>query len=87
MNYVIVERKNNFIKFVKIYQKKNKANNYLKVIDEIENTRKTNNLNWMNVLRIAFSHSPNEASNVFKGIFSSDKKINYLSKKLLMAKT
>ena len=84
LNYVAVERKNNFITFAKIFRKKNKANNYLKVIGEIENTRKGNNINWMDILRIAFSHSPKDTSNVFSRIFNSDKKINYLSKKLLM---
>ena len=38
----IVERQNNFVKFAKIFKKKNKTSNYLKVIHEIDNTRKGN---------------------------------------------
>ena len=86
INYVAIERKKNFIKFVKIFKKQIKTNNYLKFIRKIENTRRGNNINWMNVLRIAFSHSPKETSNTFKKIFKSDKKINLLSKELLMVK-
>ena len=34
------------------------SNKYLKIINQIENIRKKNNKNWMDVLRIAFKHSP-----------------------------
>lgn len=57
-------------------------NNYMKIIDKIEKIRKGNNINWMNILRVAFRHSPEEASVIFKNIFQDDKKINQLSKKL-----
>ena len=86
LNYAVVEKRKNFLKFIKIFQKRNKFNNYSKFIREIENTRKANNVNWMDVLRVAFSHSPKETSNIFKKIFKSDKKINHLSKKMLMFK-
>ena len=59
---------------------------YVFFIKKIENIRKKNNVNWMNILRIAFSHSPKDTSSVFSQIFNSDKKINYLSKKLLMTR-
>jgi len=55
---------------------------YLNVISNIENVRKNNNINWMNILRIAFKKSPEETSKVFKEIYTSDKKINKLTKKL-----
>ena len=54
----------------------------LNVISKIENVRKNNNINWMNILRIAFKNSPKETSKVFEGIHASDKKINKLTKKL-----
>ena len=57
-------------------------NNYLKTIDRIEAIRRGNNVNWMNILRIAFKYSPKDTSKVFKRIFEDDKQINLLSKKL-----
>jgi len=60
----------------------NNKNNYLKAISDIEKVRKGNNVNWMNILRVAFQHSPQEASTIFRNIFKDDKKINKLSKKL-----
>ena len=58
------------------------AENFLIYIDKIENVRRGNNINWMNILRVAFQHSPQESSSIFKNIFKDDKKINKLSKKL-----
>ena len=55
---------------------------YLSAISRIENIRKGNNINWMNILRVAFKNSPVEASKIFKKIYSDDKTINFLSKKL-----
>ena len=57
-------------------------NNYLKTIDRIEGIRRENNVNWMDILRIAFKYSPKDTSKVFKRIFEDDKIINLLSKKL-----
>ena len=55
---------------------------YLKIIDKIENIRGTNNINWMNILRIAFIHSPDETKKIMKKINSHDHKIYNLLKKL-----
>ena len=55
---------------------------YLKVINQIEKIRKKNNKNWMDVLKIAFKHAPNEASNVLSQIYKEDKKLSSLAKKL-----
>ncbi len=62
--------------------KNDSAKTYLNVINKIENVRKKNNINWMNILRIAFKNSPKETSKVFKQIHLSDGEINKLSKKL-----
>ena len=35
---------------------------YLNVIKQIENIRKKNNVNWMNLLRLAFQESPKKNS-------------------------
>ena len=54
----------------------------LEIIDEIQKIRGKNNVNWMDILRIAFTHSPEETREVFKRITSDDNVINELSKKL-----
>ena len=54
----------------------------LKVIDQIEKTRGKNNVNWMNILRIAIKKSPNETIDLLKKINSDDKKIASLLSKL-----
>ena len=41
--------------------KNNQVENYLKIIDEIEKVRTRNNVNWMDLLRLAFTHAPEEA--------------------------
>jgi predicted metallopeptidase len=64
-------------------KKTNKSKNYLKVILQIENIRKKNNVNWMNILRIAFQYSPKATAKVMSKIYTDDKKISYLVKKLI----
>ncbi len=59
-----------------------KIKKYLKVIDEIEKTRSKNNVNWMNILRIAIKSSPIETVNTMKKIDAKDNKISNLFKKL-----
>ena len=61
-------------------KKKNK--NYLRVISQIENIRKKNNVNWMNILRIAFKNNPRATAKVMSKIYSDDKRIGVLVKKL-----
>ena len=58
------------------------VNRYLKVIDEIEKVRSKNNVNWMDVLRLAFKHAPDDAKKLMKKINSHDDKISELFKKL-----
>ena len=55
---------------------------YLKIIDEIEKIRTKNNVNWMDVLRIAFIHAPDEAKKLMKKINEEDNRISELFKKL-----
>ena len=54
----------------------------LEIIDEIQKVRSKNNVNWMDILRIAFTHAPEETREVFKRITNDDNIINELSKKL-----
>jgi hypothetical protein len=58
-------------------------NKYLKIINKIENIRKKNNVNWMNILRIAFKYSPKATAKVMSKIYLDDQKISSLVKKLL----
>jgi hypothetical protein len=60
-----------------------KSKNYLKIISKIENIRKKNNSNWMNILRIAFKYSPKATAKVMSKIYLDDQKISSLVKKLL----
>ena len=57
--------------------------NYLKIISKIESVRKKNNVNWMNILRIAFKHDPKKTASVMAKIYTDDQKISNLVKKLL----
>jgi len=56
---------------------------YLSKINKIEKTRKRNNKNWMDLLRLSFKHNPAQAKKILKGIFIEDKKVNKLVKDLL----
>jgi|TARA_B100001079_G_C16206487_1_gene423829 hypothetical protein len=62
--------------------KDKKINRYLNIIDKIENTRSTNNINWMNILRVAIVNSPDETIKIIKKINFNDRKISSLLKKL-----
>ena len=60
-----------------------KKNNKLKIIDQIEKIRKNNNVNWMNLLRLAYKKSPNESALIMSKIYKDDEKISKLVKKNL----
>ena len=55
---------------------------YLKIIDEIEKVRTKNNVNWMDLLRLAFTRSPKQAKKIMGKIEYEDNKISNLMKKL-----
>ena len=44
--------------------------------------RSKNNKNWIDILRLAFKHSPNEAKKIFKEIVKKDKQLIKLAKDL-----
>ena len=52
--------------------------NYSKTIKKIEKIRSKNNVNWMNILRLAFKLDPKNASRIMKKINYDDKKISIL---------
>jgi hypothetical protein len=63
-------------------KKEKKSENYLRIISQIEKIRKKNNVNWMNILRIAFKNNPKATANVMSKIYYDDKRIGALVKKL-----
>ena len=67
----------------KLVDKNKKIEQYLKIIDEIEKVRTRNNVNWMDVLRLAFTHAPEEAKDLMKKINTADDEISELLKRLL----
>ena len=63
-------------------KKKLSKNKILKTIDQIEKVRSKNNINWMDIIRLAVNHAPDETLKVIKKINSQDKKISKLFKKI-----
>ena len=54
----------------------------ISLINQIENTRKNNNVNWMNLLKIAIKSNPDETIKVLKKINTDDNKISKLFKQI-----
>ena len=57
-------------------------NKYLSIISKIEKIRSKNNVNWMNILRLAFKLDPVSAKKIMKKINYDDKRISNLLNKL-----
>jgi len=55
-----------------------KIKKYLNIINKIEKVRSKNNVNWMDVLRVALKHAPDETIKLMKNINQKDKKISNL---------
>lgn len=55
---------------------------YNSIISNIQKVRGKNNKNWMDILRLAYKHSPKEAAKILSEIYKQDKKISSLAKKL-----
>tara|TARA_Y100000590_G_C15204321_1_gene819955 strand:- start:360 stop:560 length:201 start_codon:yes stop_codon:yes gene_type:complete len=62
--------------------KKKNTQYYINIINKIEKIRSKNNVNWMDLLRLAFRLSPNKARKLVGKINSQDKKILNLLKRL-----
>lgn len=50
----------------------------LEIIDEIEKVRSKNNVNWMDILRLAFKHAPDESRLLIGKVNIYDKQISDL---------
>jgi len=48
------------------------------IIDEIEKVRTKNNVNWMDILRLAMTHAPKDAKSLVKKINKADGEISDL---------
>lgn len=55
---------------------------YSEIIDQIESVRTKNNKNWMDLLRLAFKHAPEEAAAIVAEIYREDSEISKLAEKL-----
>ena len=56
--------------------------NKKKIIDQIENVRRKNNTNWMDILRTSFTKAPKRTAKIMSKIYNDDRKISKLAKKL-----
>lgn len=63
-------------------QDKKKINKYLKLINKIEKARKQNNVNWMEVLRVALRNAPDETIKLMSKINKKDQIITNLFKNM-----
>jgi hypothetical protein len=60
----------------------NKIKKSVEVINQIQKIRTKNNINWMNLLKLAFRKDPKNASKILAKITNLDKKISELTTKL-----
>ena len=63
-----------------------KKKEYSKIINKIQLLRKKNNVNWMDMLRLAFRHDPSGAAGIMANIYADDQKVSNLVKKLIKLK-
>jgi len=59
-----------------------KKDKYQLTIDKVEKIRSKNNINWMNILRLAFKHAPKGAAKIMNKINKDDGKIAKLLRDL-----
>ena len=61
---------------------KKNTKHYINIINKIEKIRSKNNVNWMDLLRLAFLLSPDKAKKLIRKINLEDKRISNLLKEL-----
>ncbi|MDB9699471.1 hypothetical protein OAA33_00935 [Candidatus Pelagibacter sp.] len=59
-----------------------KKTNYNKILTQIEKIRSKNNVNWMNILRLAFELDSKRASKIMSKVNYDDQKISKLLNQL-----
>ncbi len=60
----------------------NKYKKNIEIINKIQKIRSKNNLNWMNILKLAFKNNPKESAKIMSNVNHDDKKISRLVKQL-----
>ena len=74
---------NVFNTIIKYHREKNKnIDKKLQLLNDIEKTRKNNNVNWMNILRHSIKNSPTKTLKILNSINHDDDIISKLFKKL-----
>ncbi len=63
-----------------------KVKKALKIVDKIQKIRSKNNINWMNLLRLAIKSDYESTMKIVSNIFRDDQKISKLAKKLYTLK-
>lgn len=53
-----------------------KKKEYSQIINKIQLLRKKNNINWMDILRLAMKYAPNETKKILKSVNDYDNKIS-----------
>jgi len=62
--------------------KKKIYNKSVKIVDKIQEIRSKNNINWMNLLKLALRLDPKKTSEILSKIYADDQKISKLVSKL-----
>ena len=57
--------------------------NYNKIINDIQKIRSKNNVNWMNILKLAFKLDPKNASKIMANIYVDDQRVSKIVKKIV----
>ena len=73
---------NHILKLTKQLSMKNNSKTDLQIIDEMQQIRAHNNINWMELIKLAFKHAPEEAKTIMTSINTDDAKITALLEKL-----
>ena len=60
----------------------NKYKKNILIINKIQKIRSKNNINWMNILKLAFKTNPKEASKIMSKVSNDDNKITKLVKRV-----
>lgn len=63
-----------------------KVKKALIIVDKIQKIRSKNNINWMNLLRLAIKSDYDSTMKIVSNIFKDDQKISKLAKKLYTIK-
>tara|TARA_B100000989_G_C19525718_1_gene466761 strand:+ start:2798 stop:3421 length:624 start_codon:yes stop_codon:yes gene_type:complete len=71
-----------FKNYFKMKKKLKNNKNYIKIINKISSIRRKNNSYWMDILKLAFKNSPQQAAKIMSQIYREDNRISKLTKKL-----